>query len=434
MNHLEELEDFLIKNSKVDKQFIRDFFGFQKKSLYQEYEPFTISLEDVAYWLETKKSDLKETLNKNYSKIIDFKIIKNFAPGHPGTKKTETRGGHNIELILLTGETFKMLCMRSKTKKADKVRYYYIELEKLIDEYKNVIINSQQQKIKILEQDIKKQDLPENGMCYIFKDIDELGEIYYRIGRSANLQKRFASHNSSSIHKKIVVQKIKTNDLVHYEKSLRAILYRYTYRNDFFKISENKLANAIKMADKIVKEYKNIDILSGGKNNKLIKSHKMDESLIKIHDDLKIMFSEMCGCVMWNIFDNPKDAYYNGKKITVNKLNKIIMPKTISNKIIIIPCNRDSEYYEYIDVGKDNISYQKLFEILYNHYNQKVSLDFLKKLPNDYWNYIKDSIKYLKKNNKNIVKKVDIMGSLCRFEDVRLIDNYNFCYELILGT
>ena len=31
MNNLEELEDFLIKNSKVDKQFIRDFFGFQKK-------------------------------------------------------------------------------------------------------------------------------------------------------------------------------------------------------------------------------------------------------------------------------------------------------------------------------------------------------------------------------------------------------------------
>jgi len=26
--------------------------------MYEEYKPFTIDLEDVAYWLETRKSDL----------------------------------------------------------------------------------------------------------------------------------------------------------------------------------------------------------------------------------------------------------------------------------------------------------------------------------------------------------------------------------------
>jgi hypothetical protein len=36
---LQGLENFLIKESKIDKKFIIDFFGFQKKILYKSYEP-----------------------------------------------------------------------------------------------------------------------------------------------------------------------------------------------------------------------------------------------------------------------------------------------------------------------------------------------------------------------------------------------------------
>lgn len=42
-----------------------------------------------------------------------------------------------------------MLCIRSKTKKANNVRQYYIDLEKLIDKYKDIIINNQTKKIEI---------------------------------------------------------------------------------------------------------------------------------------------------------------------------------------------------------------------------------------------------------------------------------------------
>jgi hypothetical protein len=58
MLDLLNLETFLIENSKISKKFITDFFGFQKKTLYNKHEPFTIDLEDIAYWLETTKSHI----------------------------------------------------------------------------------------------------------------------------------------------------------------------------------------------------------------------------------------------------------------------------------------------------------------------------------------------------------------------------------------
>ena len=42
---------------------------------------------------------------------------------------TKFKMGHNKKLVLLTSNCFKMLCMRSKTKKADKIREYYLELD-----------------------------------------------------------------------------------------------------------------------------------------------------------------------------------------------------------------------------------------------------------------------------------------------------------------
>jgi len=70
--NLEKLESFLIDNSSISKDFIKDFFGFQKINEFTKYKPFTISLDDIAYWLEMRKSKLKKTLNNNYSINIDY--------------------------------------------------------------------------------------------------------------------------------------------------------------------------------------------------------------------------------------------------------------------------------------------------------------------------------------------------------------------------
>ena len=92
-----------------------------------------------------------------------------------------------------------MLCMRSNTKKSKQVQKYYIELEKLLDKYKNVIIEQQNKKIQILENDLKKDIYPLGNYSYIIQEKDELGETFFRIGQSGYLKSRMANHNSSSI-------------------------------------------------------------------------------------------------------------------------------------------------------------------------------------------------------------------------------------------
>ena len=68
MLDLQGLEDFLIQKSKINKDFIKDFFGFQKTNEYSKYVPFTISLDDIAFWLEATKDKLKKNTCKQLLK------------------------------------------------------------------------------------------------------------------------------------------------------------------------------------------------------------------------------------------------------------------------------------------------------------------------------------------------------------------------------
>uniref|UniRef100_A0A6C0DY54 MSV199 domain-containing protein n=1 Tax=viral metagenome TaxID=1070528 RepID=A0A6C0DY54_9ZZZZ len=420
MTNLDKLESFLISNSDISKEFINDFFGFQKKQLYEEYKPFTIDLEDVAYWLETRKTRLKETLITNYSKNIDYLLVKNLLPAN---RHQNTHGGHNKKLVLLTPDCFKMLCMRSKTKKADKVREYYIEIEKLIDKYKDIIIEENNKKIKILENDLRKEKQPSGNICYIFEEIDELNIKYYRLGQSGDLTKRMATHNSSSVHKKVVAFKIKTDNILHYEACLRGSMYNFRYKNnkDYYKIPLEKIKYAIKNCGGVVKKLKNN--IDGGENNNYVIDNK------KINTEIKIMFSKISKCVMWNVYEKPSLAYYNGKKITNKKLNKVILEQSRANKILIVPCQRDSEYYETIDLGFDEISYKTLFDILYKFYKEPIDINYLEKIPNDISEYVSDAIKKIKHEQVN---RNDLIGNLCRFEGVRNV--YGNIYWLIMGS
>lgn len=421
MSDLEKLESFLINNSDISKEFINDFFGFQKKQLYEEYKPFTIDLEDVAYWLESRKTTLKETLILNYSKNIDYLIVKNMLQDN--LRQKDKQGGHNKKLVLLTPDCFKMLCMRSKTKKADKVREYYIEIEKLIDKYKDIIIEENNKKIKVLENDLKKEKQPAGNICYIFEETDELNIKYYRLGQTENLAKRMASHNSSSVHKKVVAFKIKTDNILHYEACLRGSMYNFRYKNnkDYYKIPLDKIKYAIENCGKVVKKLKN-DMKGGGKNN-----YKIDNK--RINTKIKIMFSKMAECVMWNVYEKPKLAYYNGNKITSKKLNEIILEESETNKILIVPCQRDSAYYDTINLGFDEISYKILFDILYKFYKEPIDIKYLKKIPNDISEYVSDAIIKIKHEPVN---RIDLIGNLCRFEGVRQV--YNNIYRLIMGS
>ncbi len=98
--------------------------------------------------------------------------------------------------------------------------------------------------------------------------------------------------------------------------------------------------------------------------------------------------------------------------------------ETISNKLIILECQRASEYYRYLELKTKSYTYKELFEELHKFYcNTRLTLEELKLIPNDFHDYVKDAIKDIKKNKK--IYLIDIMGSLCRFEKIYNVYNYD---------
>ena len=62
------------------------------------------------------------------------------------------------------------------------------------------------QEIKLLKDTYlkkhKREDYPDKNVIYIITTVDHLKNRIYIVGKAKNLKNRFATHNSSSIHKK----------------------------------------------------------------------------------------------------------------------------------------------------------------------------------------------------------------------------------------
>ena len=143
------------------------------------------------------------------------------------------------------------------------------------------------------------------------------------------------------------------------------------------------------------------------------------------------LFSLNGNCVMWSLYDKPEDAFYNGERITSEILNSIVLPKTASNKLIILPCNRSNTYHKHLELSKKAYTYNELLIKLNNFYTKRnLTIRELKKIPNDFKDYVKNAIK-----NDKTISFIDIMGSLCRFEDIsRINKKIDHIYLVDLGS
>jgi phage anti-repressor protein len=237
------LEDFLITHSKIDKTFIYDFFMIQKIGKNSEYKPFIMDLELVAKWLDTGKKDIKDTLKASYIENVDYKVMGVDRNNLKKSKKSKNLGGRPSIKIYITTNCFKLLCMRSKTAKSEEVRKYYLELEKLVDEYKDYIIKTQEEKIRNLEYELNPEKLPSDGYFYIY----EVGE-YYRTGATKNLKLRFKTHNSSHPQTIRPIIRLKVDDPFKLESCVNNLLnqFRIKKNKDFFKVDFGTLISIIK--------------------------------------------------------------------------------------------------------------------------------------------------------------------------------------------
>ena len=107
---------------------------------YLTYNPtkdFVIDFDSVWKWCGFARKDNAKRLLEKYLIIdIDYKI-EELAPPNGGASSEPNHGGYNKETILLTVNTFKKLCLKAGTKKADEIHDYYIKLEELLHETVN---------------------------------------------------------------------------------------------------------------------------------------------------------------------------------------------------------------------------------------------------------------------------------------------------------
>jgi hypothetical protein len=90
---------------------------------YLNYHPtndFVVDLDNVWKWLGfSQKVNAKTLLEKNFEIDADYVTHRSIEREQPSQFKG--RGGHNKEIILMNIKTFKLLCLKVGTKKADEI-------------------------------------------------------------------------------------------------------------------------------------------------------------------------------------------------------------------------------------------------------------------------------------------------------------------------
>jgi hypothetical protein len=205
---------------------------------YLNYHPindFVIDLDNIWKWLGFfQKENAKRLLEKQFILDKDYKILSILKD-----EQKKGSGGHNKKKILLNVKTFKSLCLKTGTKKADEIHEYYMKMEELIQEtineentllkeqllysnnnieekikqitYQQDLLDKQKENIEKEKEDLKEKTLleqfPINTQCVYIGLVDNktLGkpnskmyrETVIKFGQSNNLQERVKTHKKT---------------------------------------------------------------------------------------------------------------------------------------------------------------------------------------------------------------------------------------------
>ena len=192
-----------IKETFTDTQqklFVSSFYCYLN---YNQTSDFVIDLDSVWQWLGfQQKQTAKLLIEKNFVIERDYKMLH---------IKQEQHGGHNKQTILMNIQTFKLLCLKSNTKKADEIHNYYLNMENMLhqiveeecQEFKLNCITLEQkvenEKVVQKEQVLLTQFKQAGPIVYIIKvKTFDNGQYVVKIGESrVGIEGRFTEHKKN---------------------------------------------------------------------------------------------------------------------------------------------------------------------------------------------------------------------------------------------
>ena len=252
-------EEFINKYSFVNSTFVKDFYNIIKEDYIERYNEFLIDSEILRKWLQINiKRSFNDTIKRSYKKNIDYKIEK--------VKKSEGSGGHNLEIITLTPEASKKICLSTNSKMGPFVQQYFLDLEVALFKYKNYIIDGMNKKIEQLENNQKPKININKKIIYVFRALNtEL--TLYKIGKTINSHTRFSKHNSPMANDLEVLFQYETDNIDQVELCIKAYMKKAQYRKykEIYQVDLNIIKQTIKNCDANINKI-NEDIED--KNNK----------------------------------------------------------------------------------------------------------------------------------------------------------------------
>ena len=246
-----DFKTFLIENSNIKKSFINDFFEIIREDYFELSEEFLISSNKLQTWLNiSSRKDFHDTIKRSYKNNIDYIITK---PNNKGI------GKNNEKIYMLTSDCAKMILQSTKSKKGNEVRHYFIEIEKMLYKYKDLIIKTLTNELKLVKNNQKPKLDNKKNKIYVFKALNT-DLTLYKIGRAKDLKIRFKSHNSPLANDLKVIYEYETENIKQVETCIKTLMKHAQYRKykEVFQIDINIIEKFIKQCDgdiNLVKEY-----------------------------------------------------------------------------------------------------------------------------------------------------------------------------------
>lgn len=268
------MEDFLKKYSNLPKDFIRDFYNITK----EEYadDQFIIDFDIVYKWLQVRKDNLKRIIVSNFSKNYDYtseikKIIK------------KDGGATRKEIIMLTPDCFKELCMLSQTEKANEVRKYFLEMEKLVRKYYKELQEKVLKEFELVKKNQKpkvKNTILKKGKIYVIQ-AQNTEMTLYKLGKSKDMDQRIKNYNTGNANDIDILLEVDVDDINNVELCVKreAKLLQYRKYKEVYEASADMLESLIKECDEFL-----------GKVKKLYENHKkkMKKNIARMKEDKKL--------------------------------------------------------------------------------------------------------------------------------------------------
>jgi len=233
-------------STEEQQLFITSFYCY----LNYKSDDFVIDLDDIWGWLGfARKTNAKNVLEKQFTKETDYLVLPQ--------PRENLQGGRPSEKIMLNIKTFKKMCLKANTSKANEIHEYYIKLEEtlheVIDEESNElrlqiemkeeIIQKKDEKIKKLQRETQVVD--GRNVCYLCTTEEKEIEGIFTVGKAVNLKNRLNNYNNNKLFNFKMVYYISCKSVQLMDAIEKIILsklntYKIVSTRDVFQLPEGK--------------------------------------------------------------------------------------------------------------------------------------------------------------------------------------------------